>query len=124
MVGRGARHAQRWAAPAFPVPEDPSGRIQIFAQKEEMGDAFSAYLPLDLGDFASATGVAFRTAPEKIGNAPRHQQARSVRRLTSTTASRTTSYARDTASSTCWPTPRCASCSPSGRCSSGTCVTS
>jgi lysyl-tRNA synthetase class 2 len=41
---------------------DQSGRIQVYAQKQALGDAqFDIFKHLDLGDFVGATGTLFRT---------------------------------------------------------------
>ena len=41
---------------SFATLRDISGTIQLFVSKAEMGDAFDAFVDLDLGDWVSATG--------------------------------------------------------------------
>ncbi len=47
---------------AFADLKDSAGRIQLYAQKNTLGDErFAAFKNLDLGDIVSVTGVMFRT---------------------------------------------------------------
>jgi len=41
--------------------QDMSGRIQLYARADALGDAFAAFTDLDVGDFAGVTGSLFRT---------------------------------------------------------------
>ena len=38
-----------------------SGRIQLYARADALGDAFAAFIDLDVGDFVGVTGALFRT---------------------------------------------------------------
>jgi lysyl-tRNA synthetase class 2 len=41
--------------------QDMSGRIQLYARADALGDAFAAFIDLDVGDFVGVTGNLFRT---------------------------------------------------------------
>src|SRR6185295_7759229 len=41
--------------------QDMSGRIQLYARADALGDAFAAFIDLDVGDFVGVTGALFRT---------------------------------------------------------------
>src|SRR5262245_32294461 len=41
--------------------QDASGRIQLYARADALGDAFIAFTDLDVGDFIGVTGDLFRT---------------------------------------------------------------
>jgi lysyl-tRNA synthetase class 2 len=41
--------------------QDMSGRIQLYARADALGDAFAAFTDLDVGDFVGVTGALFRT---------------------------------------------------------------
>jgi lysyl-tRNA synthetase class II len=41
--------------------QDMSGRIQLYARADALGDAFAAFIDLDVGDFVGVTGDLFRT---------------------------------------------------------------
>ena len=41
--------------------QDMSGRIQLYARADALGDAFAAFVDLDVGDFVGVTGNLFRT---------------------------------------------------------------
>jgi lysyl-tRNA synthetase class 2 len=46
---------------AFAHLMDRTGRIQLYARADRLGDAFEAFTALDLGDFIGVTGEMFRT---------------------------------------------------------------
>ncbi len=46
---------------SFAKIEDPSGQIQIFLQREALGDAYEDFKGWDVGDILGAEGVLFRT---------------------------------------------------------------
>ncbi|HET9490414.1 MAG TPA: lysine--tRNA ligase [Methylomirabilota bacterium] len=41
--------------------QDSSGRIQLYARADQLGEAYSLFTDLDLGDFIGVTGEPFRT---------------------------------------------------------------
>jgi len=41
--------------------QDGSGRIQLYARADQLGDAYPIFTELDLGDFVGVTGEVFRT---------------------------------------------------------------
>jgi len=46
---------------AFAQVQDVSGRIQLFLQRETLGDAYQAFKGWDVGDIVAATGTLMRT---------------------------------------------------------------
>jgi lysyl-tRNA synthetase, class II len=46
---------------AFTDVQDGSGRIQIYASADTLGDTYERWTQLDVGDFVSVTGEVFRT---------------------------------------------------------------
>src|SRR3546814_7386730 len=46
---------------AFAQVQDVSGRIQLFLQKNTLGDAYDAFKGWDVGDIVAATGTLMRT---------------------------------------------------------------
>src|SRR3546814_9765658 len=46
---------------AFAQVQDVSGRIQLFLQKNTLGDAYDAFKGWDVGDIVAATGTMMRT---------------------------------------------------------------
>src|SRR5213595_1648217 len=47
--------------------KDQSGRIQVYAQKQTLGDEqFEVFKHLDLGDFMGARGMMFRTKTGEV----------------------------------------------------------
>jgi lysyl-tRNA synthetase, class II len=46
---------------SFAKVEDPSGEIQIFLQRDALGDVYEDFKTWDLGDVIGATGTLFRT---------------------------------------------------------------
>src|SRR5690606_37853904 len=46
---------------AFAQVQDVSGRIQLFLQKDALGDAYDAFKGWDVGDIVAATGTLMRT---------------------------------------------------------------
>jgi lysyl-tRNA synthetase class 2 len=45
----------------FAALRDQSGQIQLYARADVLGDAYPAFVDLDVGDFAGVTGEVFRT---------------------------------------------------------------
>src|SRR5262245_16661771 len=45
----------------FAVLRDQSGQIQLYARTDVLGDAYAAFVDLDVGDFIGVTGELFRT---------------------------------------------------------------
>ena len=45
----------------FAVLRDQSGQIQLYARADVLGDAYAAFVDLDVGDFIGVTGELFRT---------------------------------------------------------------
>jgi lysyl-tRNA synthetase class 2 len=45
----------------FAVLRDQSGQIQLYARADGLGDAYGAFVDLDVGDFVGVTGELFRT---------------------------------------------------------------
>jgi lysyl-tRNA synthetase class 2 len=45
----------------FAHMQDGSGRIQLYARADRLGDAYTLFTELDLGDFIGVTGEVFRT---------------------------------------------------------------
>ena len=89
---------------AFLDLTDRSGRIQLHARKDVLGDAYERLVDLDLGDVIGVEGAPFRTRRGELSAARRRldaaRRSRCARRPTSTTASPTSSSATGTASST------------------------
>src|SRR5690606_2402053 len=46
---------------AFAQLQDVSGRIQVFLQRDALGDAYQAFKGWDIGDIVAATGTLMRT---------------------------------------------------------------
>src|SRR5690606_37296712 len=46
---------------AFAQVQDVSGRIQLFLQRDSLGDAYEAFKGWDIGDIVAATGTLMRT---------------------------------------------------------------
>ena len=60
-----------------------SGRIQLYARADALGDAFAAFTDLDVGDFVGVTGDLFRTRTGELTVAVKHFEflAKSLRPL-------------------------------------------
>src|SRR3546814_4090788 len=50
---------------ALPILQDVSGRIQLFLQKNALGDAYDAFKGWDAGDIVAATGTMMRRSEER-----------------------------------------------------------
>ncbi|MFH0831233.1 MAG: lysine--tRNA ligase [Parcubacteria group bacterium] len=60
VAGR-IRALRKLGKAAFMVLEDGSGRLQIFLQRDQLGDDYRILKYLEVGDFASARGLLFTT---------------------------------------------------------------
>lgn len=83
---------------------DQSGRVQVYAQKQALGDEqFDIFKHLDLADFVGVTGTMFRTKPtsraSSLNRSPSSPR-RCVRRPRSGTGWRTLRFATASATST------------------------
>ncbi|MGH7309372.1 MAG: amino acid--tRNA ligase-related protein, partial [Candidatus Rokuibacteriota bacterium] len=63
--------------------QDGSGRIQLYARADQLGDAYAGFTELDLGDFIGVTGEVFRTRTGELTVAVARYQflAKSLRPL-------------------------------------------
>jgi lysyl-tRNA synthetase class 2 len=63
--------------------QDGSGRLQLYARADHLGEAYSLFTDLDLGDFIGVTGEVFRTRTGELTVAVAHFQflAKSLRPL-------------------------------------------
>jgi lysyl-tRNA synthetase class 2 len=50
----------------FAVLRDQSGQIQLYARADVLGDAYPAFVDLDVGDFIGVTGELFRTRTNEL----------------------------------------------------------
>jgi len=50
----------------FAVLRDQSGQIQLYARADRLGDAYPAFVDLDVGDFIGVTGELFRTRTNEL----------------------------------------------------------
>jgi lysyl-tRNA synthetase class 2 len=50
----------------FAVLRDQSGQIQLYARADVLGDAYPAFVDLDVGDFVGVTGDLFRTRTHEL----------------------------------------------------------
>ncbi len=50
----------------FAVLRDQSGQIQLYARADGLGDAYPAFVDLDVGDFVGVTGELFRTRTHEL----------------------------------------------------------
>ena len=50
----------------FAVLRDQSGQIQLYARADVLGDAYPAFVDLDVGDFVGVTGDLFRTRTNEL----------------------------------------------------------
>ena len=50
----------------FAVLRDQSGQIQLYARGDVLGDAYPAFVDLDVGDFIGVTGELFRTRTNEL----------------------------------------------------------
>jgi lysyl-tRNA synthetase class 2 len=50
----------------FVVLRDQSGQIQLYARADVLGDAYPAFVDLDVGDFIGVTGELFRTRTNEL----------------------------------------------------------
>ncbi|MEX2220926.1 MAG: lysine--tRNA ligase [Candidatus Rokuibacteriota bacterium] len=50
----------------FAVLRDQSGQIQLHARADVLGDAYAAFVDLDVGDFIGVTGELFRTRTNEL----------------------------------------------------------
>src|SRR3546814_1213915 len=55
---------------AFAQVQDVSGRIQLFLQKNTLGDAYDAFKGWDVGDIVAATGTMMRTKTGELSIKP------------------------------------------------------
>src|SRR5690242_18832612 len=67
----------------FAVLRDQSGPIQLYARADVLGEAYAAFLDLDVGDFIGVTGELFRTRKGELSVAVKHFEflAKSLRPL-------------------------------------------
>jgi lysyl-tRNA synthetase, class II len=56
----------------FAVLRDQSGPIQLYARADVLGEAYAAFLDLDVGDFIGVTGELFRTRTGELTVAVKH----------------------------------------------------
>jgi lysyl-tRNA synthetase class 2 len=50
----------------FAVLRDQSGQIQLYARADVLGEAYAAFVDLDVGDFVGVTGGLFRTRTNEL----------------------------------------------------------
>jgi lysyl-tRNA synthetase class 2 len=67
----------------FAQLQDKSGRIQLYARADVLGDAYAAFTELDVGDFVGVTGELFRTRTGELTVAVKQFEflAKSIRPL-------------------------------------------
>ncbi len=63
--------------------QDQSGRIQLYARADSLGEQYTAFTDLDVGDFIGVTGELFRTRKGELSVAVKHFEflAKSLRPL-------------------------------------------
>ncbi len=63
--------------------QDSSGRIQLYARVDALGDQYAAFTDIDVGDFIGVTGELFRTRKGELSVAVKHFEflAKSLRPL-------------------------------------------